>query len=160
MERCLWHAQWGDFWCSSLTRGPKSPRSTADANVSLSYSPFPALQLGTNCADASCSCSICPQAKTAISKRMLRSLPEPSWRYQRHKRAAPGRSPSRQGTVALTVVVGLFLSGCCMAQRRSLSGRSPFCQRTQRIKSQCHFQNYHIFVKATTKKHEQSKRKH
>ena len=21
-----------------------------------------------------------------------------------------------------------FLSGCCMAQRRSLSGRSPFCQ--------------------------------
>ena len=22
-----------------------------------------------------------------------------------------------------------FLSGCCMAQRRSLSGRSPFCQR-------------------------------
>ena len=22
----------------------------------------------------------------------------------------------------------LFLSGCCMAQRRSLSGRSPFCQ--------------------------------
>ena len=48
----------------------------------------------------------------------------------------------------------LFLSGCCMAQRRSLSGRSPFCQRTQRIKSQCHFQNYHIFVKATTKKNE------
>ena len=42
-----------------------------------------------------------------------------------------------------------FLSGCCMAQRRSLSGRSPFCQRTQRIKSQCHFRNYHIFVKAT-----------
>ena len=24
-----------------------------------------------------------------------------------------------------------FLSGCCMAQRRSLSGRSPFCQRKQ-----------------------------
>ena len=34
---------------------------------------------------------------------MLRSLPEPSWRYQRRKRAAPGRSPSRQGTVALTL---------------------------------------------------------
>ena len=36
-----------------------------------------------------------------------------------------------------------------MAQRRSLSGRSLFCQRTQRIKSQFHFPNYHIFVKAT-----------
>ena len=23
----------------------------------------------------------------------------------------------------------IFFSGCCMAQRRSLSGRSPFCQR-------------------------------
>ena len=29
MERCLWQAQWGDFWFSSLTRGPKSVRSTA-----------------------------------------------------------------------------------------------------------------------------------
>ena len=27
--------------------------------------------------------------------------------------------------------IRLFLSGCCMAQRRSLSGRSPFCQRKQ-----------------------------
>ena len=27
------------------------------------------------------------------------------------------------------VKVCFFLSGCCMAQRRSLSGRSPFCQR-------------------------------
>ena len=25
-----------------------------------------------------------------------------------------------------------FLSGCCMAQRGSLSGRSPFCQRKRR----------------------------
>ena len=32
----------------------------------------------------------------------------------------------------------IFLSGCCMAQRRSLSGRSPFCQRKLRIKSQIH----------------------
>ena len=39
-----------------------------------------------------------------------------------------------------------------MAQRRSLSGRSPFCQRTQVIKSQCHFRNYNISVKATTVK--------
>ena len=34
-------------WFPALTRGPKSLRSTADANVSLSYPPFPALQLGT-----------------------------------------------------------------------------------------------------------------
>ena len=39
MERCLWHAQWGDFWFLSPTRRPKSLRSTADANASLSY-PF------------------------------------------------------------------------------------------------------------------------
>ena len=30
------------------------------------------------------------------------------------------------------------LSGCCMAQRRSLSGRSPFCQQKLRRKSQFH----------------------
>ena len=74
-----------------LTRGLKSLRSTADPRA------FPALQLGTNCADASCSCSICPQAKTAISKCMLRSLPELRWQYQRRKRAAPGHSPSAAG---------------------------------------------------------------
>ena len=80
MDRCLWHAQWGDFWFSSLTLGPKSLRSTADANISLSYPPFPALAPNE-------------QAKTAISKRMLPLLPEHSLRYQRCKRAAPGRSP-------------------------------------------------------------------
>ena len=45
-----------------------------------------------------------------------------------------------------------FFAGCCMAQGRSLSGRSPFCQRTQRIKSQCHFQNYHISWKQRQRK--------
>ena len=30
----------------------------------------------------------------------------------------------------------IFLSGCCMAQRRSLSGRSPFCQRKLSEESQ------------------------
>ena len=32
-----------------------------------------------------------------------------------------------------------FLSGCCVAQRRSLSGRSPFCQLKLSEKSQIHW---------------------
>ena len=34
------------------------------------------------------------------------------------------------------VVRFFFLAGCCMAQRRSLSGRSPFCQPKRSIKHQ------------------------
>ena len=49
---------------------------------------------------------------------MLPLLPEHSLRYLRFKRAAPGRRFSRQGTVALTVVVGHLLTSyqidaCC-----------------------------------------------
>ena len=35
-----------------------------------------------------------------------------------------------------------FLSGCCMAQRRSLSGRSPFCQLKLSEKSQIHWKSF------------------
>ena len=50
-----------------------------------------------------------------------------------------------------------FLSECCMAQRRSLSGRSPFCQRKQSEESQIHWKS--VSLKATitnqiTKKHQ------
>ena len=41
-----------------------------------------------------------------------------------------------------------FFSGCCMAQRRSLSGRSPLCQQTLIIKSQCHWENENIFLES------------
>ena len=43
--------------------------------------------------------------------------------------ASPG---GKLGLVRQTEAENVFfLSGCCMAQRRSLSGRSPFCQRKQ-----------------------------
>ena len=35
-----------------------------------------------------------------------------------------------------------------MAQRRSLSGRSPLCQQTLIIKSQCHWENENIFLES------------
>ena len=50
--------------------------------------------------DASCSCSINPQAKTAISKRMLRSLPVP----------VRGTRGTREQHQVLTVVVGHLLT--------------------------------------------------
>ena len=62
-------------------------------------------QKGCTRSHASCSCIICPQAETAISKRMLPLLPEHSLRYQRFKRAAPGRS--------------LFATGYCCPCRGS-----------------------------------------
>ena len=43
-----------------------------------------------------------------------------------------------------------FLSECCMAQRRSLSGRSPFCQRKQSEESQIHWKS--VSLKATNTK--------
>ena len=44
-----------------------------------------------------------------------------------------------------------FLSGCCMAQRKSSSGRSPFCQQKLRRKSQIHWKS--VSAKATYLKH-------
>ena len=41
-----------------------------------------------------------------------------------------------------------FLSGCCMAQRRSLFGRSPFCQRKLSEESQIQWKS--VSLKATT----------
>ena len=38
------------------------------------------------------------------------------------------RSPIIGSEMALMAARVFFLSGCCMAQRRSWSGRSPFCQ--------------------------------
>ena len=50
-----------------------------------------------------------------------------------------------------------FLSECCMAQRRSLSGRSPFCQRKLNEKSQIRWKNFSTKAtnwKQTSKKHQ------
>ena len=49
----------------------------------------------------------------------------------------------------------LFLSGCCIAQRRSLSARSPFCQLKLSEESQIHWKSFSAKatnLKRTTKK--------
>ena len=48
-----------------------------------------------------------------------------------------------------------FLSGCCIAQRRSLSARSPFCQLKLSEESQIHWKSFSAKatnLKRTTKK--------
>ena len=49
---------------------------------------------------------------------------------------------------------GFFLSGCCMAQRRSLSGRSPFCQR--KLSDSRKF-NGNLFLESSNVNHKQTK---
>ena len=55
------------------------------------------------------------------------------------------------------VSTAVFLSECCMAQRRSLSGRSPFCQRKLSEESQIHEKSVFLkttITKQTTTKHQ------
>ena len=54
-------------------------------------------------------------------------------------------------------IFDFFLSECCMAQRRSLSGRSPFCQRKLSEESQIHWKSFSAKatnLKRKTKKHQ------
>ena len=51
----------------------------------------------------------------------------------------------------------IFFSGCCMAQRRSLSGRSPFCQQKLSEESQIHWKSFSAKatnLKLNTNKHQ------
>ena len=63
----------------------------------------------------------------------------------------PGRVPVGERYSLLDLYFAcatFFFSGCCMAQRRSLSGRSPLCQQTLITKSQCHWENEYIFLES------------
>ena len=46
-------------------------------------------------------------------------------------RAELDKNTKKKRKKSYNVCFCFFLSECCMAQRRSLSGRSPFCQRKQ-----------------------------
>ena len=54
-------------------------------------------------------------------------------------------------------IQAFFFSECCMAQRKSLSGRSPFCQRKQSEESQIHWKSFSLkatITKPKTQKHQ------
>ena len=60
-------------------------------------------------------------ADTPEMRRMVALMPQGGLQMPQLMMSAAQEQKKRRFT--------LFLSGCCMAQRRSLSGRSPFCQR-------------------------------
>ena len=108
---------------------------------------------------------------STMSTAKLRNWPRFSQAliFPNHLWIAYACKPSKATMAAMfpATSIPFFLSGCCMAQRRSLSGRSPFCQRKLRIKSQIHWftekvfpRKQHSWNKQTTNQASWQRREH